>query len=392
MGRWWGPLAPLPPRQPITSSSAAAPHSPPPLPMMPSRLPLRHRTPRPQTAPEEYSPRQVESLSLPPLLAFSGLLLYLLLLLLLLLFCVFRLPLTQVSSSPGLQQIRPGMMSPSSPVCASSGRVGPQGLGVRMGDFAQSGLFKAPMPPQQDVFAGPGAARRDPPRPSDLNFGFSSAQEQAFPSSPLPGLSSPHRSPYSQTPGTPGTPGTPRPDYSQQVSEPFSQQSPPYMNPQTPGTPRPHSDSSYLQTPALRLDQYSPRPSPSHHGVGTAPPTPGPFGQPAGEAGSSPLALAETFANHQVSPVRQADSFPRIPSGGHTPKHPGMSEDGGFSSLPARTPTHDPFDQGHMAVEKTANEMAVLAAASLDGPMSILPQLGDSEEKLRQVSLLVVSQ
>lgn len=276
------------------------------------------------------------------------------------------------------------MMSPSSPACASSVRVGTQGLGVRAGDFAEGGLFKAPMPPQQEVFAGPGAVRRDPSRPSDLNFSFGAAQDQAFPSSPLPGLSSPHRSPYAQTPGTPGTP---RPDYSQQVLEPFPQQSPPYMAPQTPGTPRPHSDPSYLQTSALRMDQYSPRPSPSHHGVGTATATPGPFGQSTGEAGSSLLAPAETFGHHQVSPGRQADTFSRTPSGGHTPKHPGTSEDGGFSSLPAHTPTHDPFDQGHMAAEKTANEMAVLAVASLDGPMSILPQLGDSEEKLRQVSL-----
>lgn len=239
------------------------------------------------------------------------------------------------------------------------------------------------MPPQQE-FAGPGVPRRDPARPSDLNFSFGPTQEQAFPSSPLPGLSSPHRSPYAQTPGTPGTP---RPDYSQQVSESFPQQSPPYLAPQTPGTPRPHSDPSYLQTPTLRLDQYSPRPSPSHHGVGTATPTPGPFGQPTGEAGSSPLTPAETFAHHQVSPGRQADSFPRTPGGGQTPKHPGMSEDGGFSSLPPHTPTHDPFDQGHMAGEKKANEMAVLAAAPLDVPMSIMPQLGDSEEKLRQVSV-----
>lgn len=296
------------------------------------------------------------------------------------------------------------MMSPSSPACGPSVRVGTQGPGLRVGDFAQGGLFKAPMPPQQEVFAGAGAARRDPSRPSDLNFGFAPVQEQAFPSSPLSGLSSPHRSPYAQTPGTPGTP---RPEYSQQMSEPFPQQSPPYTAPQAPGTPRPHSDPSYLQTPTLRLDQYSPRPSPSHHSVeafgsnpgvprpsGSAPPPSGPFGQPPGEAGSSPLALAETFTqtHHQVSPGRQADSFHRTPSGGQTPKHPGMSEEGGFSNLPARTPTHDPFDQGHVAVEKTANEMAALAAASLDGPMSILPQLGDSEEKLRQVCLTGVSQ
>lgn len=59
--------------------------------------------------------------------------------------------------------------------------------------------------------------------------------------------------------------------------------------------------------------------------------------------------------------------------------------------MAGHTPGHDPFEQGHMTAghsqtDKTAtNEMAALAAASLDGPMSILPQIGDSEEKLKQV-------
>ena len=68
-----------------------------------------------------------------------------------------------------------------------------------------------------------------------------------------------------------------------------------------------------------------------------------------------------------------------------------MSEDG-FSG---QTPGHDPFEQGHMTpglsqIDKTAaDEMAVLGVASLDGPMSILPQPGDSEEKLRQVRQVI---
>lgn len=46
---------------------------------------------------------------------------------------------------------------------------------------------------------------------------------------------------------------------------------------------------------------------------------------------------------------------------------------------------------GPSQTDKTvANEMAVLSVASLDGPMSMLPQLGDSEEKLRQVGTGVV--
>ena len=68
-----------------------------------------------------------------------------------------------------------------------------------------------------------------------------------------------------------------------------------------------------------------------------------------------------------------------------------MSDEGGFSNMSRRTPGHDPFEQGHMTpgpsqMEKTAaNEMASLGGNPLEGPISIVPQLGDSEDKLRQV-------
>lgn len=145
---------------------------------------------------------------------------------------------------------------------------------VRVGDLMQGGVFKAPMPPQQELFvnSGVGGGSREPVRPTELGHTLPQAQPSGFPPSPLSGLGSPHRSPYAQAPGTP------RPDYSQQVMDPFNQHSPlnsrpspdPYSNPQTPGTPRSHCDPSYLTTPsALRLDQYNqqptnPRPSPSH--------------------------------------------------------------------------------------------------------------------------------
>ena len=149
----------------------------------------------------------------------------------------------------------------------------------RVGDLVQSGVFKAPMPPQQEMFgttgggAGEGGAgRRDPSRPTDLGFVLPQTQDPSFPSSPLSVLGSPHRSPYAQTPGTP------RPDYCQQISDPFNQHSPltsrpspdPYTNPLATGTPRPHSDPSYLNPPpTLQLDQFNQqpanrRPSPSH--------------------------------------------------------------------------------------------------------------------------------
>lgn len=94
----------------------------------------------------------------------------------------------------------------------------------------------------------------------------------------------------------------------------------------------------------------------------------------------------------QQSPGRQHhQDFPRTPSS-QTPKHPGMLDESNFSGLAGQNPGHDTFEQGHMTPgtpqmdKTTTNEMAALAVASLDTPMSMLPQLGDSEEKLRQVS------
>ncbi|XP_031616289.2 histone-lysine N-methyltransferase 2C isoform X5 [Oreochromis aureus] len=323
--------------------------------------------------------------------------------------------------------------------------------------LVQGVVFKAPMPPQQEAFGGGG--RRDLSRLTDPGFAPPPSQEPPFPSSPLSGLGSPHRSPYAQAPGTP------RPDYAQQISDPFTQQSPrtsrpspdPYTNPQTPGTPRPHSDPTYLTTPpALRPDQYnqqsmSCRPSPSHPTLdpyasnpGTPRPavtdrfprSPGsqrtgdPYAQPTGTprpsldpyaqqpstprpqkahepfsqtpveslaaqpaaSVSSPLAPGDpgtfTPTPHQLqqSPGRQQqqDSFPRTPSS-HTSKHPGMSEESGFSALASHTPGHDPFEQGHMTPGLSqTDKMATTEISPLDGPMSVMPQLGDSGEKLRQ--------
>lgn len=192
---------------------------------------------------------------------------------------------------PGLQQSRTGVMSSTPehtgrhtgiraaetyqrPLHNSNLRVAMSEPSNRAGEMLQGGVFKAPMPPQhlpQEVFGSMVGGRRDPSRPTDLGFALPQSQDTAFPSSPLSGLGSPHRSPYAQAPGTP------RPDYSQQMADPLTQQSPltsrpspDYTNPQTPGTPRPHSDPTYLPAPpALRLDQFNQqsancRQSPSH--------------------------------------------------------------------------------------------------------------------------------
>lgn len=329
-------------------------------------------------------------------------------------------------------------------------------LSGRAGD-----LFKAPMPPQQEVCGG---GRRDPPRPTDVTFaGLSQAQDPAFPSSPRSALGSPHRSPYSQMPGTP------RPEYSQQTSDPFRQQSPPYISPQTPGTPRPHPETPFMVTsPALRLESYSQqppaaagrRPSPSHQNAdpyGSAPGTPRPSvagfppspgsqrtdscssgtlrldqysqqpsavctqkppgeGFPPQHAGASsspsasePLTSAQnqvpeknwpwtcwaSLSSSVVFPLQPSpgqhllDSFPRNPLS-HTQKHAGMFEATGFSGL-AGPPTLVPFEHGPVGpgpphTDKTSSsDVAQMEVASLSGPVSVMPQQGDSEEKLRQV-------
>ncbi|XP_060950226.1 histone-lysine N-methyltransferase 2C-like [Limanda limanda] len=267
----------------------------------------------------------------------------------------------------------------------------------RGGDLVQrGGVFKAPMPPQLEMFGNPGGGAGEGGagrRPTDLG--------------------SPHPS-YAQTSGTPGTP---RPDYCQQTPDPFSQHSPltsrPSPDPYT-GTPRPHSDPSYLTPPTtLQLDQFNQqpanrRPSPSHPTLDAYPSHPGtprpsgtervphspggqrssdPYARPVGTPRPSPdpYSLQPSTPDPHQSPGKLQDSFPRTP-GSQSSQQPAVSEDG-FSG---RTPGHAPFEQGHMTpglppIDRTAaDEMAVLGVASLDGPMSILPQPGDSEEKLRQ--------
>ncbi|XP_078100895.1 histone-lysine N-methyltransferase 2C-like isoform X2 [Sander vitreus] len=365
-----------------------------------------------------------------------------------------------LAPQPGLQQSRTGMMSPPS---GSAPDLSSRHVGIRAAEtyqrtplnsanlrvapsemYSQGGLFKAPMPPQQpEVFGGPGGVRRDPSRPSDQGFPLQQSQDAPFPSSPLSGLGSPHRSPYRQ-------------DYIQPIPDPFPQHSPltsrpspdPYANPQTPGTPRQHSDPAYLAT-TYNQQAANRRPSPSHPNLDpytSNPGTPRPSGaerfprSPGSQRGADPYAQqpstprpqkppAESFTPQpaesgtftptlhqftcldfsslqlQQSPGRQQqqqqqqqqhqqqqqqqqqDSFPRTP-GSQTPKHAGMSEESVF--LGGQTQGHDAFEQGHMTSgpsltdKTTANEMAALGVASLDGPMSMLPQLGDSEEKLRQ--------
>lgn len=237
-----------------------------------------------------------------------------------------------MSPSSGHVGLRAAETFQRTPPSSSTMRVAVSELFGRAGEPVQGGLFKAPMPPQHqpqpEVFGGTVGGRRDPSRPTDLPFALPQTQDPVFPSSPLSGLGSPHRSPYAQTPGTP------RPDYSQQINDPFAQQSPltsrpspdPYANPQTPGTPRPHSDPTYLTTPpALRLDQFNQqsagrRPSPSHPNIdpySSNPGTPRPSiserfpRSPGSQRSADPYAQPVGTPRPSPDPYAQQPSTPR---------------------------------------------------------------------------------
>ncbi|XP_061615115.1 histone-lysine N-methyltransferase 2C-like isoform X3 [Phyllopteryx taeniolatus] len=330
-----------------------------------------------------------------------------------------------LAPQPGLQHSRAAMKSP------------PSGSQVYHRSQVQGGVFKAPMPPQNQLQQELFGTRRDPSRPADLSL--PQPQDPAFHS----GLGSPQRSPYAPTLGTP------RVDNSQQMAEPIVQQSSlpsqpshdAYTNSPTSG---PHSDSLYLPntnpslstSPALCLDHLKMvtgrRPSPSHPALdpyssntgaprpsvperfprspggtltsdpyarapGTPRPSPDPYVHqpPTPHPQKAPetfgQAQVETFApqlgrssigrdlgggtvTHKQSP--QQDSFPRTPASSQTPKHLGASDDR-FSSGHV---TCGPSQMDKMA----ANDMVAVGVTSLEGPLCLLPQLGDSEEKLKQ--------
>ncbi|XP_035986055.1 histone-lysine N-methyltransferase 2D [Fundulus heteroclitus] len=329
------------------------------------------------------------------------------------------------SSNPGLQQARAAMMSPASgsPPDPSVRQMRAAESLQRINLTVQGGLFKAPMPPQQELAGG---ARRD--------LSFLPTLELPFPSSPVSALGSPHRSPYAQTPGTP------RPEFGQQPAEPLPHQSPlssrpspdPYRDPQTPGTPLGQSDSCYRVTPpTLRPDQIGQppggrHPSPSHLPLDSCVSNPGtprpserfprspgpqqsadPFSQPAGTLRPSPelylqqtstprpqKAMPESFATQpaapassplgqglmpeagtfhpagaklQRSPGHKHDSFPR-PSSGRTS---GVPEEGTFHAA------------GQGALEPGHTAQTDQSGAG-DGAVGTLPQLGGSEEKVAQ--------
>lgn len=287
-------------------------------------------------------------------------------------------------------------------------------------------VFKTPMPPQsqQDSFNSaqqgfrrgasetfPQVQQSDPypdqpltPHPS-MGEGFNNEGRMMRPTQGNPFAQplsmSRQRDLYAQAPATP------RPDYSQQMHDPYAQPPgtprphDPYA--QMPGTPRPHSDpypvapttprtaamnqfsqpNSRRQSPSHAIDPYAqmpgtPRPFPGERYPKSpgSQRTPDPYLQspgtprpvhtdPYSQAPNTPCPGAgpEAFPrlnprgnlmSHQTDPFghqtqsRMLDPFARPSApGSQTPKHPGISEEG-FSlpqTSPNQTPVHDPFEQ-----------------------------------------------
>ncbi|MEQ2170199.1 hypothetical protein GOODEAATRI_032892, partial [Goodea atripinnis] len=262
------------------------------------------------------------------------------------------------SSKLGLQQSWAGMMSPSSgsPSDLSIRPLRPIESSQRTNLAVQGGVFKAPMPPHQELGGG---GRRD--------LGFPLTLEPPFPSSPVSGLGSPNRSPYTQTPGTP------RPDYSQQPGDPLPQQSPlsswpspdPYRDPQTPGTPHPHSDSSYLITPpGLRLDQISQRPSPSNLSLDSYASNPG-TPHPSERFPRSPGSQRSTdsFSHPAGTPHPSPDLYLQQPS---TPR-PQLAPAESFTTQPAASGSST-LGPGLMPEVGTFNPVCPKVTTSLPSP------------------------
>ncbi|CDQ63290.1 unnamed protein product [Oncorhynchus mykiss] len=307
------------------------------------------------------------------------------------------------------QQVRHNMMSPPS---------GGETFARMGGHRAESGsvsVFKAPMPPQQsqqEPYGGPmpGGLKRGPSDGFPQGIQADPYAQQPLTPRPLMGEGHPHRNPYAQAPSTP------RPDYSQQILrlDQFPQQHPPNHRPSPshsmdpyasmPGTPRPAPGDRFPKSPGSQrnMDPYAqqpgtPRPllaDPYAQAPGTPRPEAGPdaFNRLCSRPTPMSQLPADPFS-HQ-SPGRVQDGF-ACPSaqGSQTAKHPGMSDES--FSLPqsnhhgGQTQIHDPFELGPMTPyaqtsERQAHDIPQSSRNTVDTQNSMLPHLGDTEEKLRQ--------
>ncbi|XP_051910013.1 histone-lysine N-methyltransferase 2C-like [Hippocampus zosterae] len=242
---------------------------------------------------------------------------------------------------PGLEHSRAAMKSP------------PSGSQVYPRSPVQGGLFKAPMPPQnqplQELFDG--AALSDPAL--------------------HPQLGSPRCNTYAPAPRNPGG------DYDHQTAEPFvrrSSLSDTYADPPASG---PHGDASYLGLErsntasgrhfrpslpahlpglpgsALTLDRYAQRAS-----------TPDPQKTPEAE---TPRLVPSPLGGEPAT-RKQQDRFAGTAG----------TSDRGSAAAAHATAGASPV------VKMAADDMVAVGAASSEGAPGLLPQLGDSEEKLRQ--------
>ncbi|KAJ8010662.1 hypothetical protein DPEC_G00077440, partial [Dallia pectoralis] len=183
-------------------------------------------------------------------------------------------------------------------------------------------------------------------------------------------------------------PGTPRPALGDRFPKsPSSQRN---MDPYAqPGTPRPSNADVYAQptgtSRSLLTDPYAQAPGTPKPGVGLDA-----FNRPGSRSTPMSQLPADTFS-HQ-SPGRMQEAFVRQ-SGSQTPKHPGLADESfsvARSSHGGQTPIHDPFEQdpmttcGQNAERPAAHDISQSISNAVDVQNSMQPQLGDSEEKLRQ--------
>ncbi|XP_036790810.1 histone-lysine N-methyltransferase 2C isoform X3 [Oncorhynchus mykiss] len=273
----------------------------------------------------------------------------------------------------------------------------------------QEGHFSQPMPMIRHPHRNPYAQAPSTPRPDY-------SQQMSDPFTQPPGTPRPHSDSYAQPPGTPRphsdpsylqTPPSLRLDQFPQQHPPNHRPSPSHsMDPYAsmPGTPRPAPGDRFPKSPGSQrnMDPYAqqpgtPRPllaDPYAQAPGTPRPEAGPdaFNRLCSRPTPMSQLPADPFS-HQ-SPGRVQDGF-ACPSaqGSQTAKHPGMSDES--FSLPqsnhhgGQTQIHDPFELGPMTPyaqtsERQAHDIPQSSRNTVDTQNSMLPHLGDTEEKLRQ--------
>ncbi|XP_037837713.1 histone-lysine N-methyltransferase 2C isoform X3 [Kryptolebias marmoratus] len=317
--------------------------------------------------------------------------------------------------------------------------------------MAKNPYAHAPSTPRPDRFTydpfaqppGPNKPGADPfshPTGNQRLISELEAQPRPFfePYARPPGTPRPHDN-YGQPSNSPGSssdpysqaPGTPRPGGMNQFSHkshPGQRLSPSHsmdLYGQQPGGPRPSLGDRFSKSPGSQrgpVEPFTSTPGASRPGVNDMFSQPGPsrpmlndpYAQPPGTPRPGPDGLNRPMprpgpSQDPFSPPQGRLQEPFSHPDPHTPKHPGISEDG-FSQSPTRrpsqTPGHDPFEQAPMTPCPQATEKMEIKDQTSVGNNGASPQdptqmptnpqisassseaqgaaLAETEEKLRQ--------